>query len=108
MFEASVFMQCYITHQLPDSFTSVFKYNWEVQDTRLTRQSSMLYTKRCDSNFAKQFPMFAFPRIWNNLNANLSTITSKLQFKRTFKSHILSSYVSIVCCTNPHCSDCRK
>ena len=65
-YEAAIHMYKFVHNMLPLSFKHTFKFHYEFQSSHLTRQSSLIYIKRCDSNFARKLPLFAFPIIWNN------------------------------------------
>ena len=60
-YEAAILMYKFVHNKLPLSFKHTFKFHYEVQSSHLTRQSSLIYIKRCDSNFARKLPLFAFP-----------------------------------------------
>ena len=52
--ESGLFMHNYVTNKLPESFGNMFTFNYEIQERHQTRQSSLLYLKRCNSKFAKK------------------------------------------------------
>jgi len=58
-------MNKYRQNKLPRSFDELFPFNHDVQGGIMTRQSNQLYIQRCDSTFASNLPIFAFPKIWN-------------------------------------------
>jgi hypothetical protein len=64
-YQAALFMFDYTNHNLPISFDSVFKFRYEIQTNRLTRQSNQLHIPMCRTNFAGNLPLFALPKIWN-------------------------------------------
>ena len=74
-YEAAILMYKFVHNKLPLSFKHTFKFHYEVQSSHLTRQSSLIYIKRCDSNFARKLPLFAFPIIWNNMLSPLNAKT---------------------------------
>ena len=49
-----LFMHNYVMNKLPESFGNMFTFNYEIQERHQTRQSSLLYLKRCNSKFAKK------------------------------------------------------
>ena len=50
-YEAAILMYKFVHNKLPLYFKHTFKFHYEVQSSHLTRQSSLIYIKRCDSNF---------------------------------------------------------
>ena len=47
-------MHNYAMNTLPESFGNMFTFNYEIQESHQTRQSSLLYLKRCNSKFSKK------------------------------------------------------
>ncbi len=107
--EVAIFMHKWTNHKLPQSFDRVYHYNYEILTYRETRQSSLLHVKRCDSTFAKRFPFYQFPIIWNRWIPRIpSTYISLSQMKRIVKHNLISKYATLIRCQNSHCSDCSK
>ena len=107
-YEVDLFMQGYITNNLPTSFQNTYMHTYEVHERHQTRQSNQLYMKRCDSRFAKSLPLYSFPVTWNKWADCISYTGSRSKFKKQVKKYILSSYAEIVRCTNSHCIDCQR
>ncbi len=105
-YQVIIFMHNFVMGKLPLSFSSTFKFNYNQMD-RETRQSSLLYIDRCDSNFANKLPFYNFPKVWNNWIQHSTTIASKSQTKTVLKKKYLSSYANFVKCSNPCCKDCN-
>ena len=63
-YQVQLFMYDFNHKILPVSFHSLFKYNHEIQN-RPTRQSHLLYIEKCQSTFAANLPLYAFPKISN-------------------------------------------
>jgi len=111
VYQATLFMQDYATRKLPVSFIDLFKYNYENQVNRETRQYFLMSIDRCDSIFASNLPLYNFPKLWNSWIRSSKTDTSKPNFfnsqiKLKMKETFLSSYASTVKCSNIHCVDC--
>ena len=77
-----MFMFDYTRKKLPNSFDSVFPYNYEIQSLRFTRQSKLLHILRCVSNFERKLPLYMLPSIWNKWASHLSENTTRNQFKK--------------------------
>ena len=106
--ESGLFMHNYVMNKLPESFGNMFTFNYEIQERHQTRQSSLLYLKRCNSKFAKKLPLYDFPERWNKWNQRLENINSQGQYKKKSKNYFLSSYMENVKCANLYCKDCHK
>ena len=104
------FMQKFLNHKLPQSFNNIFTLNREIQVLHTTRQSSLLYQERCDSNFAKKLPIYSFPIIWNMWSHNVPGLDklSLPQLKKTAMNIMISKYANSIKCNNSHCKDCAK
>ena len=74
----------YVMNKLPESFGNMFTFNYEILESHQTRQSSLLYLKRCNSTFAK-LPLYDFPERWNKWNQRLENINSQGQYKKKLK-----------------------
>jgi len=108
-FQAALFMFDYAMHILPTSFESMFKFRYEIQTNRLTRQSNQIYISRCQTNFSGNLPLFTLPKIWNKWSSLVySSNMSRNQFKHYIKINILNNYENKVKCSNAHCKDCQN
>ena len=109
-YEAAIHMYTFVHNKLhvPLSFKHTFKFHYEVQSSHLTRQSSLIYIKRCDSNFARKLPLFAFPIIWNNWSPKLPFTVSEACVKKLIKRSLINSYMyaESIKCQNSRCRDC--
>jgi hypothetical protein len=105
-YQVCLFMDDFIRKKLPHSFDGVFRLNSDIQDDRLTRQSSHMNVPRCNSALSSKLPLFNFPSIWNNWNRALATCKSRSQTKKTLKNYILATYLAFVKCNNPYCRQC--
>ena len=47
--QAALFVNDYIMGRLPHSFGDLFRFNCDIQEAYLTRQSSLIKIERCDS-----------------------------------------------------------
>ena len=105
--QAALFMNDYVMARLPKSFNELFMFNCDIQETYLTRQSSLLKIERCDSAFSAKCPIYTFPGIWNRWTSIVPNFTSRGHYKNELKRHLLSSYAATIKCTNPFCTDCQ-
>ena len=78
-------MNDYIIGRLPHSFGYLFRFNFDIQEAYLTRQSSLIKIERCDSAFSAKFPIYKFQYIWNKWTSIVRNFTSKCQFKSEIK-----------------------
>ena len=95
-YEATILMFKFVHNKLPLSFKYTFKLYYEVQSSQLTRRSALIYIKRCDSNFARKLPLFAFPIIWNNWSPKIPFIVSKACVKKLIKHSLIYSFYTII------------
>ena len=103
-----LFMYDYYTHRLPPSFSSVFRFNYEIQVARPTRQSRLMHIKRCHSTFSGKLPIFHFPKVWNHWFDLAHDMPSHNALKSHMKSIYISSYQEVVKCSNAHCTQCKR
>ena len=61
--QADIFVNDYIMGNLLHSFGDLFRFNCDIQEAYLTRQSSLIKIERCDSAFSAKFPIYKFPCI---------------------------------------------
>ena len=83
--ESGLFMHNYVMNKLPESFGNMFTFNYEIQERHQTRQSSLLYLKRCNSKFAKKMPLYDFPKKKTNGTKDLKISIHKDNIKRNQK-----------------------
>ena len=107
-YQTVLFMYDYCNNKLPPSFSSVFQFNYEIQVARPTRQSRLMYIKRCHSTFSQKLPLYHFPNIWNNWFDFANNMSSHNVLKTNMKSWYITSYQNVVKCSNSYCSQCRK
>ena len=105
-YQVTLFMFDYIANKLPISFHNTFKFNRDIENARITRQSDLLYVKRCRSQYASRLPLFSFPTIWNRLSISLNNSTSRSLFKYNLKMKLISVYPMHVKCINRMCREC--
>ena len=106
-YQAALFMNDYVMARLPHSFRDSFRFNCDIQETYLTRQSNLLKIERCNSAFSAKFPIYKFPCIWNRWMPIVPRFTSRSHYKNEVKRNILSTYAATVKCTNSFCNDCQ-
>ena len=107
-YQILLFMYDYCHDKLPNSFNSTFKCNHEIQTLQRTRQSNLIYTSRCRSNFAQNLTLNQFPQILNKWIHTKFQLLSRPVFKKFVKSELISTYRITMHCSNTHCSDCRS
>ena len=107
-YEAMIFMHNFLGNKLPKSFDQVFQLNRDVREVHETRQSNLIYMKRCDSEFSKRLPLYSIPTLWNQFQVNIHALQdlSIFQAKRSIKKALISVYLDSVRCRNPNCKDC--
>ncbi len=106
--QAALFMNDYVMARLPHSFRDSFRFNCDIQETYLTRQSNLVRIERCNSAFSGKFPIYKFPRIWNRWITIVPRFTSRSHYKNEVKRNLLSTYAATVKCTNSFCNDCQN
>jgi hypothetical protein len=108
MYEQQVilFVFDYLSCNLPSSFLNTFTLNHDRPNSRLTRQTDLLYVARCKSQFTGKLPLYAFPIIWNRWAKKVSTAMSRYQFKMRTKLVFINEYPDHVSCHYRKCRDC--
>jgi hypothetical protein len=62
------FMHSYIHHRLPFSFSETWTFNRDRNPNRQLRNANELFIPAHNYATIKRFPLFTFPRIWNEEN----------------------------------------
>ena len=106
-YHVNLFMYDFSNKLLPNSFHSLFRYNYEIQ-IRPTRQSHLLHITKCMSKFSANLPLFAFPKIYNKIISQKSTLVSRRLFKEQCQRNLFSTYQAVVHCSNIYCRECRE
>ena len=108
MYEQQVilFVFDYLSCNLPSSFLNTFTLNHDRPNSRLTRQTDLLYVARFKSQFTGKLPLYAFPIIWNRWAKKVSTAMSRYQFKMRTKLVFINEYPDHVSCHYRKCPDC--
>jgi hypothetical protein len=107
-YQSSLFMYDFTTNRLPPSFENTFKYNHEIQETRLTRQANLLHVERGTSTFYQNLPLYSLPQIWNKWARIVPNDISRAILKKRVMSHLFASYADTVKCSSTFCTDCRE
>ncbi len=107
-YQIVLFMYDYCKNQLPPAFNSIFKYNHEIQVDHPTRQSRLMYVKRCHTTFSLKLPIYKFPIIWNHWFEFAHDVPSHNILKSKMKSTYFNSYQDVVKCENVHCTQCNN
>ena len=95
-YQAALLVNDYFMGRLPHSFCDLFIFNCDVEETYLTRQSSLIKIECYDSAFSAKCPIYKFPCIWNKWTSIVPNFTSKCQFKNEVKKKLLFSYPATV------------
>ena len=103
---SNLFVFDFLSNNLPVSFTDMFKFNRDMPDARITRQSDLLHIDRCQSKFASSLPLYSLPIVWNRWVFVVSNHMSKIQFKKIIKLACINNYLSHVICNYSRCPDC--
>ena len=106
-YHVNLFMYDFSNKLLPNSFHSLFRYNYEIQ-IRPTRQSHLLHITKCMSKFSANLPLFAFPKIYNKIISQKSTLVSRRLFKEQCQRSLFNNYQAVVHCSNIYCRECRE
>ena len=104
--QSLLFVFDFLSNNLPVSFTDMFKFNRDMPDARITRQSDLLHIDRCQSKFASSLPLYSLPIVWNRWVFVVSNPMSKIQFKTKIKLACINKYLSHVICNYRRCPDC--
>ena len=93
IYQSLIFMYDYLSSRLPSSFNGIFSLNCDRPNGRATRQSTLFYTPRCHSAFARKLPLYFLPHAWNDWKNIIKTDTlNRGYFKREIKHFILNKY----------------
>ena len=110
MNEALLFMNSYLSNQLPRSFDHMFKFNHEGPGLIQTRQASQFHMVQCNTKFASELPLFSLPKIWNNWikTQKYKIKNSRSSLKNILRNSFIATYMERVHCTNIKCKECNK
>jgi len=86
------FMHNYINNKLPFSFNETWVFNRDRNLNRLLRNANDLYIPAHNFATLKRFPLFTFPRLWNDEEDRKLTQSSTLYCK-LLKSSLLANIV---------------
>ena len=65
-YQVCLFIDDFISKRLPQSFDGLSRLNSDVQENRVTKQSSHMNIPRCNSALRSKLSLFNFPILWNN------------------------------------------
>ena len=102
-----LFMHNYVSNKLPESFNGTFVLNRDMMTSYITRQSNLLYEKKCLTHFASSLPLFNFPHIWNKWKNTLDMSMTRSQIKVNVSLGHFQKYSDRVTCQNIRCKDCH-
>ena len=86
------FIYDYKNDKLPSSFAD----NWERNNQREgynLRNGNEFYLPRIRFNYLENHPLFAMPRIWNNLKVDFKFTMSRKTFKFSLKQYMYSAHI---------------
>jgi hypothetical protein len=87
------FMHNYVHHKLPLSFNEMWTYNVNRNPNRLLRNANDFYVPAHHFATVKRFPLFEFPRAWNDEEENRKLIPSSYIYSKQLKISLLASLV---------------
>ena len=105
-YQMALFMYDLSHKKLPLSFDSTFKFTYEIQSHRVTRQSLKMYIPTYHTEFVRKLPLYLFPKAWNKWSDIICAPISRNQSKKHIKSTFINNYHDKIKCTNRHCKDC--
>ena len=105
-YQSLLFISDYLTNNLPNSFSGCFPTNSDINNTRITRQSHLLYVPKVKYKFAQRQPLYALPALWNKWTGLIPPNTKRHQIKHIVKSALLQGYPDVVKCINRRCLEC--
>ena len=105
--QVSLFVHVSRSTNLPSTFENFLGTPSNIQIN--TRQYNIIYKPSTipRTKFSSQLPSHKFISIWNNLDRNLRTTTSRSTFKNNLTNQILQEYSSYIHCQNPACKYCH-
>ena len=86
-YQMALFMYDLSHKKLPLSFDSTFKFTYEIQRHRVTRQSLKMYIPTCHTEFVRKLPLYSFPKAWNKWSDIICAPISRNQLKNTSNRH---------------------
>ena len=101
------FIYDYKNDKLPSSFAD----NWELNNQREgynLRNGNEFYLPRIRFNYLENHPLFAMPKIWNNLKVDFKFTMSRKTFKFSLKQYILHTLESGFIPNTCYCSLCES
>jgi hypothetical protein len=105
-----LFMCAYINNKLPISFAGVWVTNAAARNINSSlqlRNDSDLFIPFSRTDFCRRFPLFDFPRIWNEFdNADIKNMVNINTFKKSLKMYLLSNLSDVVTCNRLLCPSC--
>ena len=81
----------------PSSFTSDWKYNYEINSNYSLRNASDLFEVNCKNNYLKMHPWINFVRKWNNFKDDIKYISHIPTFKKKLKNKMISHINGEIC-----------
>jgi len=107
-YQAALFVFDFKSNKLPVSFNDIFTFNRNMSHSRVTRQFNCLYVAQIYNVYAGKLPLFHIPRMWNRWVTTISWEVTRGHFKGQLKEHIFNSYINVINCNNPRCSECYR
>jgi hypothetical protein len=105
------FFQQFKHQHLPAIFENTWQANFEryVPERHMQlRDDEEYYVPFARINQIEKFPLFAFPKLWNNLeDAPLKGISSKIEFNIKLKLYFMNKLDSNYVCTRLLCPNCH-
>ena len=98
-YEAMIFMHNFLGNKLPKSIDQVYQLNRDVQEVHETRQSNLIYMKRCH--------YITYQHYGNNCKSIYMNYLSKI-YIMSIKKVLISDYLDSVGCRNLNYKDCKN
>jgi hypothetical protein len=100
----------YKNTNLPISFLNVWPTNFELRNDVnpiQLRNDNELHIPFSRLDSCKRFPMYDFPRTWNNFDDEIKALNSRSQFKKATKKFFLDKLSDTVVCNRLLCPSCH-
>ena len=105
-YHVSSFMYDFTHHFLPGSFERYIVVDTGNKYTITTRHHHHIFKTRPRTTFSSKLPNHNFVNIWNELDENLKSCSSKVIFKLLLRKRYTALYLSHVHCLNTSCLEC--
>ena len=105
-YHVSSFMYDFTHHFLPGSFERYIVVDTGNKYTIITRHHHHIFKTRPRTTFSSKLPNHNFVNIWNEIDENIKSCSSKVIFKLLLRKRYAALYLSHVHCLNTSCLEC--